>query len=179
MSPLTALGHETRPRLLQEFVEIAAERARVTSIDGTVSSQVPRLSSVPATRLAVAVATVDGELVSSGDGDLPFSLQSVTKLFALCALLRHEPAAWDHVGWVRASAGYKEIGRDRQTDVEHDRLRTAQDPVRQDHAPTPPRRRRKPHRRRRHHPRRLDRHGRHLRRYEHQQRRRIKDTEHE
>ena len=46
----------------------------------------------------------------------------------------------------------KEIGPDRQAQADPGRARTAQDPLRQDHAPAAAGHRREPHRRRRHHP---------------------------
>lgn len=58
----------------------------------------------------MAVATVDGEVLSTGDSAEPFSIQSVAKLFALCALLRHDPEAWTHVGWGPTDSGYSSVG---------------------------------------------------------------------
>lgn len=106
----TGLQPETRPRPLQEIVDAALERGRSASAQGTVTGQIPLLSAVPATRLAIAVATVDGEIVQAGDSNTSFSLQSITKLFALCALLRHDARAWDHVGWDPTSAGFGSVG---------------------------------------------------------------------
>jgi glutaminase len=55
------------------------------------------------------VVLLDGTEISMGDAAHPFSLQSLTKLFALCALLREDPAAWEHDGWDASGAGYGSV----------------------------------------------------------------------
>ena len=57
----------------------------------------------------MAIATVDGALVHTGDSTEPFSVQSLSKLFALCALLQHHPDAWLDVGWGPTNAGYGSV----------------------------------------------------------------------
>jgi len=98
-----------RVEQLQEYLETAAEHGRAASASGCVSTQVPALGSVPSTKFAMAVATVDGDVLTAGDADQPFSIQSLSKLFALCALLQRDPAAWDHVGWGPTDSGYGSV----------------------------------------------------------------------
>jgi glutaminase len=74
-----------------------------------VSRQVPALGLVSAAKFGMAVATIDGEVVSTGDADEPFSIQSVSKLFALCALLQRDAGAWTQVGWGPTDAGYGSV----------------------------------------------------------------------
>lgn len=52
---------------------------------------IPALAQVPPDRLGIAVAGVDGSLVTAGDSRIPFSLQSISKLFALCEALSDGP----------------------------------------------------------------------------------------
>ncbi|WGX96685.1 glutaminase A [Nocardioides sp. L-11A] len=94
---------------LVEHAHAAAEHGRAAATTGEVSAQIPELSRVDPDRFGLAVALLDGTEIQVGDADRPFSLQSVTKLFALCALLRDEPTAWEHVGWDASGAGYGSV----------------------------------------------------------------------
>lgn len=76
---------------------------------GTVSAQVPALAGVPATKFAMTAATTSGTTVHIGDSDEPFSIQSLSKLFALCALLDLDPGAWSDIGWDPTHAGYGSV----------------------------------------------------------------------
>lgn len=99
----------TRISEISEHVEVAAEVGRQTAREGTVSAQIPALASVPATKFAMAVATVDGTVLHTGDSTESFSIQSLSKLFALCVLLQHRPDAWLDVGWGPTNAGYGSV----------------------------------------------------------------------
>ncbi len=94
---------------MRTVLEASVRRARQAAEQGTVSRQIPELSAVPRGRLAMSVATVEGDLFAVGDSDEPFSLQSITKLFALAALLQLDPQAWDNVGWDPTSSGYGSV----------------------------------------------------------------------
>ncbi|MDV3129669.1 glutaminase A [Mycobacterium sp. 21AC1] len=94
---------------MQGHLRSAEIAGRCAARSGQVSRQVPALAGVPATRFAMAVATVDGGLADIGDATLGFSIQSLSKLFALCALLQHDPDAWAHVGWDPTDAGYGSV----------------------------------------------------------------------
>src|SRR4029078_6551983 len=54
---------------------------------GSVPANIPHLQSPPFDRFGIAVATTSGELFSSGDADLPFSIQSISKVFTLAMAL--------------------------------------------------------------------------------------------
>ncbi len=94
---------------MQTVLEASVRRARGAADQGMVSRQIPELAVVPRDRLAMSVATVEGEVFAVGDSDEPFSLQSITKLFALAALLQLDPHAWDKVGWDPTSSGYGSV----------------------------------------------------------------------
>jgi glutaminase len=65
---------------------------------GEVASYIPALARVPRAQFGIAVATVDGDCVGDGDCDARFSIQSVSKLFALAlALQREGDALWQRV----------------------------------------------------------------------------------
>lgn len=66
---------------------------------GKVADYIPELARVDPRKFGMAVATLDGEDVGTGDCDEPFSLQSITKLFALIlALNRGGDEIWTRVG---------------------------------------------------------------------------------
>lgn len=107
---------ETREQMLRPLVERAAIVGRSVATSGSVTLKIPQLSGVDARHFGLALTTIDAVEVSTGDADAPFSLQSITKLFALCALLRLDPLAWEHVGWDMSDLRYDSL-----TDLErHD-----------------------------------------------------------
>lgn len=66
---------------------------------GKVASYIPQLSKVSASHFGMAVYCLDGRTFSVGDAHQKFSLQSVTKLFALAlAFSREGDAIWARVG---------------------------------------------------------------------------------
>jgi glutaminase len=94
---------------LTAYLHTTDAHGRRSSSSGTVSAQIPALAAVPATKFATAVATVDGTLIHTGDSTEAFSIQSLSKLFALCVLLQHDPNAWLDVGWGPTNAGYGSV----------------------------------------------------------------------
>jgi glutaminase len=54
---------------------------------GSVPANIPLLAEVPFDRFGIAVATTSGEVFSSGDADVPFSIQSISKVFTLAMAL--------------------------------------------------------------------------------------------
>ena len=66
---------------------------------GKVASYIPELSKVSPQRFGMAVYCLDGRRYATGDADVKFSLQSVTKLFALAlAFSREGDEIWKRVG---------------------------------------------------------------------------------
>ncbi len=66
---------------------------------GKVASYIPELSKVSASHFGMAVYCLDGSTYAIGDSQQKFSLQSVTKLFALAlAFSREGDAIWERVG---------------------------------------------------------------------------------
>jgi glutaminase len=54
---------------------------------GSVPANVPFLAAVPFDRFGIAVATASGQVFSSGDANVPFSIQSISKVFTLAMAL--------------------------------------------------------------------------------------------
>jgi glutaminase len=66
---------------------------------GKVADYIPELARIDARKFGMATITLEGEEVGTGDCDEPFSLQSITKLFALIlALNRNSDEIWTRVG---------------------------------------------------------------------------------
>ncbi len=66
---------------------------------GKVASYIPQLSTVAPQQFGMAVHCLDGRVYTTGDAHQKFSLQSVTKLFALAlAFSREGDAIWRRVG---------------------------------------------------------------------------------
>ena len=72
-----------KPAELQALLDRLAAEVRPYAAHGRVADYIPALASVDASRFGIAFATVDGEVVGSGDFETRFSIQSVSKAFAL------------------------------------------------------------------------------------------------
>ncbi|MEB0138096.1 MULTISPECIES: glutaminase [unclassified Undibacterium] len=67
--------------------------------EGRVASYIPQLSTVPLAQFAMAIYCLDGSSYQVGVAEQKFSLQSITKLFALAlAFSREGDAIWERVG---------------------------------------------------------------------------------
>lgn len=66
---------------------------------GRVADYIPELARVDPGRFGIAVALADGTEHAAGDADIPFSIQSISKVFALAlALGRLGDGLWERVG---------------------------------------------------------------------------------
>ena len=74
--------------------EMAAHQDR-----GKVADYIPGLARVDPRHFGIAIATHDGRMFAAGDADMAFSIQSVSKVFALTlALGKVGDALWKRVG---------------------------------------------------------------------------------
>lgn len=66
---------------------------------GKVADYIPELGRIDPAQFGIAVATADGNVLTAGQADQPFSIQSVSKVFALaCVLGRIGEQLWLRVG---------------------------------------------------------------------------------
>ena len=80
------------------LADIAAEMAARPD-RGEVATYIPQLAKVDVARFGIAVAMNDGRVIASGDADIPFSIQSVSKVFTLTlALGKVGDTLWKRVG---------------------------------------------------------------------------------
>lgn len=75
------------------------QKARLDADWGQVASYIPQLARVDPAQFAISVVTADGQLHQAGDHGVPFSVQSITKVFTLAiALGRSGDQLWTRVG---------------------------------------------------------------------------------
>jgi len=77
---------------------------------GKVADYIPALAQVDPMRFGIALALPDGTVHAAGDADLPFSIQSVSKVFTLAlALRRVGTSLWDSVGREPSGSAFNSI----------------------------------------------------------------------
>jgi glutaminase len=72
---------------LERIVADIAAEMRDAQDRGTVADYIPPLAHVPITRFGIAVVTAGGQIVTAGDAEEPFSVQSIAKVFGLTLAL--------------------------------------------------------------------------------------------
>ncbi len=83
----------------QTLLEEIAEEIRPAIGQGRVADYIPALAAVDPRCFGMAFATVEGEVVGVGDWQVPFSIQSISKVFALALVLAHRgEGIWSRVG---------------------------------------------------------------------------------
>ncbi len=85
--------------------EISAAKER-----GTVANYIPSLGKVDPKHFGIAVVDENGGVFSSGHADVPFSIQSVSKVFTLTmALQKHGDELWKRVGREPSGSAFNSI----------------------------------------------------------------------
>lgn len=83
---------------LQSVLTNLLSRHKDACCDGKVADYIPALAAAPSTKAGVAMVTVEGCIAGAGDWQEPFSIQSISKVFALVmAMQRVGDALWDRV----------------------------------------------------------------------------------
>ncbi|MCW5691214.1 MAG: glutaminase [Pseudolabrys sp.] len=84
---------------LQSVVGEIADEMKQRPDRGEVATYIPELANIDPHRFGIAVIGVDGEVATGGDFDMPFSIQSVSKVFTLTlALGKAGDRLWTRVG---------------------------------------------------------------------------------
>ena len=90
---------ETSPARIQALIESIANELAPRLGEGKVADYIPQLAKVDPKKFGIAVALLDGRILTAGDAEEPFSVQSVTKVFTLTlALGKIGDALWRRVG---------------------------------------------------------------------------------
>lgn len=83
---------------------------------GQVATYIPELATIDPAQFGIAIATADGRMLTGGDADTGFSIQSVSKVFALTlALGKVGDQLWDRVGREPSGNAFNSI-----TQLEHE-----------------------------------------------------------
>ncbi len=93
-----------RPDVTEALAEVA-DIARPAAADGTVASYIPALAHADPSRFGIALVDLDGTEHAIGDVDVPFPIQSISKVFSLVLAMQkaeaHDGVAeelWSRVG---------------------------------------------------------------------------------
>ena len=94
------LPKQKKPMNFQPLLEeIVATLRPHLGLEGAVANYIPALARVPANQLGIALRTFDGQEAAAGDAFTPFSIQSISKLFALTIGMRlMGDTLWDRIG---------------------------------------------------------------------------------
>jgi glutaminase len=99
-------------RDLSEVVAIVSEEMEAHLGAGQVADYIPALARVDPRHFGLAVATCEGQIVSAGDAETPFSIQSISKVFTLTLALEQLGAAlWHRVGREPSGSRFNSIVR--------------------------------------------------------------------
>lgn len=83
----------------QAYLERIANDVKPSLKRGHVAHYIDALARVPSDRFGMAIRTIDGEEFAVGDADMPFSIQSISKLFTLTMAMKFVgDGLWKRVG---------------------------------------------------------------------------------
>ncbi|HEX7857372.1 MAG TPA: glutaminase [Sphingobium sp.] len=95
---------------LQAIVDDIAAAIAAQTDRGAVATYIPGLAKVDPQRFGIAIATADGAMLTSGDASAPFSIQSISKVFALTlALGKVGDQLWERVGREPSGTAFNSI----------------------------------------------------------------------
>jgi glutaminase len=98
-APINACATPVMPIDYQYILETIHAEVQPLLGQGKVASYIPELSKVAPEHFGMAVYCLDGRTFATGDAEVKFSLQSITKLFALAlAFSREGDSIWQRVG---------------------------------------------------------------------------------
>lgn len=84
---------------MQALLNEILDAARPLIGQGKVANYIPALADVSANQFGIAVYGNDGELFTAGDARIPFSIQSISKVFSLVQAIQHSgEAIWERLG---------------------------------------------------------------------------------
>ena len=83
----------------QQIIEEITQEIQYLKGKGKVADYIPALKKVSADKYGIAIATLDGETYTTGDSNIPFSIQSISKLFVLAMVFgKIGKSLWSRVG---------------------------------------------------------------------------------
>ncbi|MCE7795832.1 glutaminase [Sphingobium sufflavum] len=95
---------------LQALIDRIRGRISAEEDRGDVATYIPGLARIDPARFGLAITLADGTQVASGDADTPFSIQSISKVFALTlALGKVGDQLWQRVGREPSGSAFNSI----------------------------------------------------------------------
>jgi glutaminase len=83
----------------QQLLDAVMSDVQAYRGQGRVAPHIPALSRADPRRFGIALALGDGRTFTAGEGEAPFSIQSLSYVFAVSLALHHvKSALWNHVG---------------------------------------------------------------------------------
>jgi glutaminase len=102
---------------LAAIIADIVDEMRAAPDRGTVARYIPSLADVDPARFGIAIVTADGEILTGGDANTGFSIQSISKVFALTlALGKAGDRLWTRVGREPSGTSFNSIV---QLEAEH------------------------------------------------------------
>ncbi|MCQ8849405.1 glutaminase B [Alteromonas stellipolaris] len=82
-----------------ELLEAIFDEVKPMLGEGKVADYIPALASVDPHQFGIAICDIEGHITSIGDADVPFSIQSISKVFNLVLAMNHYgEGMWERVG---------------------------------------------------------------------------------
>ena len=89
--PLLAGAQATSTETLERLAKEAHAKFK-DDTSGKNADYIPALAKVPSNLFGITIVTVDGKVISVGDVDHPFSIQSCSKVFTMCLVMQESGA---------------------------------------------------------------------------------------
>ncbi|KIP98965.1 glutaminase [Agrobacterium tumefaciens] len=97
-------------RDIQTVLDSICKHMQTRLGEGKVADYIPQLAKVDPKQFGIAVTTVDGETYVAGDARVPFSIQSISKVFMLTlALGKAGESVWKRVGREPSGSSFNSI----------------------------------------------------------------------
>lgn len=92
--------HNAGMTLTHILEQIVADLKPQAGQSGQVADYIPALACISPSHFGMALRTAEGEQCMAGEGDVPFSVQSISKVFSLTLAMRHltEAQMWRRIG---------------------------------------------------------------------------------
>jgi glutaminase len=100
----------TGPLDLQSIVDDIHRELTPRLGEGKVADYIPQLARVDPKSFGMAIVTINGDVHMAGDAEVPFSIQSISKVFTLTlALGKHGENIWKRVGREPSGSAFNSI----------------------------------------------------------------------
>lgn len=107
-----SVGSDRRLKALADVLEDIARTIGKERSRGGVATYIPALAKADAGMFGISIATANGEVASAGDKDTGFSIQSISKVFALTAALgKLGGQIWHRVGKEPSGTSFNSISQ--------------------------------------------------------------------